>query len=620
MIARNHEAMKEIDDVFFNLLEPVRKESVCDWVENNIELPSGAITGKVRLRQTPYAREILERYADKATRHLVLVFPTQSGKSSILTYGMLYRIARDPEDALWVMGNTDQVRGFTKERFLPAVQLCRPVMDLVPRTPKGVPDKRLWGNVAQQYRSMWLNFVGAGSPTNLSSRPRGFLVMDEVDKFSEELRFDSGSLQLAEERQKSFHFPLSVKASSPTFEDRMIWVEYKKTDMRQYWVPCPRCGDDILFKFKVKSEVHGDCGLRWWHDNEDEAKTDGIWDMKKVRANAFYKCQRCGGMIHDFEREDMLQEGKWQPQNDRAETGRYGYHLNSMYSILSRETSLGSIAAKFLIAQGIRTELLNFINGWLGEPWKEEYQYELKEVQFKVFTPQSIPEEAVALMAVDVQQKGFWVLVRKFAPPTSARPHGESWLLYAGFVDTEEELLEIQTEYGVHGEHVTADMAHRPNQVARMIIKNHWTGVWGSDTQKFSHPDPNNPNRKVQRVFSVTQFRDPMLGTRWAGRSLQLCPYVLFSKHDTNDMVQALRYAEPAIWHATVNVDTRYTRHINSRVKQKQQNLRTGRIEWVWHEIHQDNHLLDCECHVTIKAMTLGLLSMPNETEELNVR
>src|SRR5580658_2396663 len=126
----NSKNNEEIRQSSMELYRSSAHGSVCDWVEQNVELPTGAITGKIQLKYIPYAREILERYGDKSTRHLVMAFATQLGKTSILSCGMLYRIAKDPEDALWIMGNADQARSFNKERFMPFVQLCKPVLDL----------------------------------------------------------------------------------------------------------------------------------------------------------------------------------------------------------------------------------------------------------------------------------------------------------------------------------------------------------------------------------------------------------------------------------------------------------------------------------------------------------
>lgn len=615
----NPDGFYEAADSAANLWSEVRKESVCDWVEENVELPTGQITGKVQLSYIPYAREILERYGNKDTRHLVMVFPTQAAKTTILSAGMLYRISRDPEDAMWVFGNADQANSFSKERWHPFVQMCQPVWDLTPRTSKGTINKHLFGFTNQHFLSMVLNFVGAGSTTNLASRPRGLIQMDECDKYYDELKFDAGTIQLAEERQKTFNFPLSVKASSPTLATRMIWTEYQKTDQRRYWIPCPRCGKKIVFKLKILHPKFGECGLRWWHEHPDEAKTDGSWDMKKVKANAFYRPDCCGKMIHSFERQDMLEEGEWKPDNPRAESGRFGYHLNSLYSILSPQTSFAQIAVQFLTAKGLRSELQNFINGWMAEPWDESQAYEHKDIKLEVFSNRDIPkDDSVPLMSIDIQENGMWVLVRRFARPSKERPYGESWLLFADWVQTEAECDEIQEKYGVLGENVTADMAHRPNQVGKMIIEHDWRGIWGSpNTKKFIHPGPN--NTKIERPYSVVKFRDPMLGTAWENRTFERARYVNFSKDAALDLVSSLRYAEPTIWHITVNVSNQYSRHLNSRVKRLQKNQRTGHAEWTWRELHQQNHLADCESHVAIRAMQLGLIVPPPESEEQNV-
>lgn len=617
MGAVNPAGYEEVRHQLLSPLLPETEESVCDWVEENVYIPTGEITGRMQLRMIPYGREILERYADKTTRHLVECFATQSAKTTILICGMLYKVARDAKDAAWVMGNADQAKEFNKERFMPFVNACEPVYDLVPRTSKGAVNKHLWGFKNQHYRSMVLNFIGAGSAINLASRPRGFVVLDECDKYYSEIKFDAGTIPLIEERMKTFNFPLCVKASSPTTAQRMIWQEFLKTDQRRYWVPCPRCGESILLKMRIDSEKHGQCGLRWWHENEEEAMTDGVWDYEKVRALAFYKCPCCGGMIHNFEREDMLQEGVWKPENLRAERGRYGYHLNSIYSILGNETSLGNIAIKFLMAKGDRSNLQNFINGWLAEPWDISQIYEQKEVNLEVYKPLEIPTEATALMAIDCQVGHYWVLIRKFAPPTKEFPYGQSWLLFADRVDTEEEIVELQKLYGVEGQNVTADMAKKPNQVGRMILAHDWRGIWGSNTKHFFHPGPG--GTRVQRPFSVVQFRDPMLGTAWEARTLKRVMYVLFSKEAALDMVSSLRFTKPTIWHITANCSPRYGRQLNSMVKRQQTSKRTGRLELMWISLYAEDHLLDCECHTTIRAMQLGLMALPPESEEQNV-
>lgn len=122
-------------------------------------------------------------------------------------------------------------------------------------------------------------------------------------------------------------YPLRVKTSTPT-------REFKLGDQRYYNVPCPHCGELIVFKFSLHSERYGDCGIRWWRVSEDESKTGGEWDMEKVRQNTFYKAQCCGGEIFDRHKPAMLRAGRWIPTNLNAEPGRRSYHLNSPYALL----------------------------------------------------------------------------------------------------------------------------------------------------------------------------------------------------------------------------------------------------------------------------------------------
>lgn len=608
------EAVTRLREFFFEVLKPKEDEPVDEWVEKNVDIPTGAITGMASLKLTPYAREILNRMGSKTTRHIVMVFGTQAAKTSIMIWGMLYRLCRDAQDAMWVLPTGDLAKSFSKSRWQKYVRSCKSAIQQVPRTSKGDIDKSLFGFVEQHFFSMVLNFVGSNSPANLSSRPVGMLWMDETDKYGDEVKFEAAALKLAEERTKTYPFPLVVKSSTPTTEDRIIWQEFLKTDQNYYWVTCPRKGCQIRFKFTAKSEEHGDCGVRWWRETEEEVMKDGEWDMGKVKMNAFYKCQCCGGEIYDFERGPMLDVGKWIASNPNAEPGRHGYHLNSLYSILSEKTSLGSIAVEYLNSYRNRRDLQNFVNSWLAEPWDESRGFIQNDIITEDIT--DIPRGTISIMAVDVQQGHYWVLVRRFEAPTKEFLFGRSWLVYANKVQTEEELVDIQKEYQVKGENVTCDIARRPNQVARMIIEHDWRGILGTDTKEFEHPGPN--STKIKRAYSRVQYRDPYLGTAWENRRLERAIFVKFSKPAILDIVAAMRYQQPQIWHVTLNVHEKYQEHMNSRVKTQQINKRTGRAEWFWRELHQRNHLSDCENHVTVRALQLGLLSMPNESDAQN--
>lgn len=593
------------------LLEPPKKESVVGWCEKNVTVPTGAIRGRLSLRMTPYGREILERFGDRRTKHLIMCFGAQAAKTTLIVLGMLYRLARDPQDTMWVLPNRELAKSFSKARWMKFVEECKPALNLVRRTARGEVDRHLHSFMEQHFTTMFLKFVGSNSPANLSSFPCGAIVMDETDKYGEQSKYEAAALELAEERVKTFPFPLIVKASTPTVEGRMIWTEFLKTDQRYYWVRCPRCSQRILLRFTAKSEKHGDCGVRWWRESKDESKTDGEWDMRKIAANAYYRCQECGGEVKDYERPSMIESGEWRAHNPLAEEGRYGYHLSSLYSILSQKTSISAIAVQWILSKGLLSARQNFINSWLAETWDSDRAYDYKDLQFEHYSPKDVPKESTVIMFADVQENHFWVVVRRFIRPSEAKPNGESWLLFADRIETETEIVKLQEEHKVEGENVLLDMAHRPNQTGRMIIQHNWRGMWGTDTKTFYHGQPN--GTRTERIYSTVQFRDPHLGTAWENRTIDRARYLKYSKSAALDLVTSLRFSDPPIWHINANVSDRYSRHLNSKMKIMMQNKRTGRYEPLWKDLHQEDHLLDAECGVAIRAVQEGLISMPTE-------
>ena len=603
--------LEEYADYISHLLSPPPSENVVEWAEENVYVATGPKQGRFGTKEIPYSPEIINRFGEKDCKGVVLCIGAQSAKTTILMVGMLYRIARDPRDALWVTANTDLAKGFSKERWIPWVRKCGPVYDIVPKSAKGGEDKYRFGFLNQQYATMLLNFVGSNSPANLASRPVGILILDETDKYAAETKYEAAALDLVEERVKAYDFAFIAKASTPTVEGRVIWPEFLKTDQRYYFVPCPRCGEMIRLRFKVQTENHGDCGLRWWRESADESKTNGEWDMAKVAMNTFYKCQECGGEIYDHERPDMLEQGEWRATNPNAPKGVYGYHLSSLYSILSDATSLPSIAVKWLQASKSIQGRQNFINSWLAETWDMGKSVDESIIVHDDYSARDIRQSSVPIMWIDMQENHFWVVIRRFAPPSEEKPFGESWLLVADRIEQEEQLVELQKEYQVEGENVAMDMRHNPNAAGKIIVKNGWRGMMGVDSPKvFRHQVD---NRWVERIYSEVFLRDPHMGTAWQNRTFERARYIKFNKSSGLDALASLRHFQPTIWHTHPNVHEKYQRHLNAFIKRQTINPRNNRTEIAWVALHSDDHLADCEVGCVVRAVMLGLVVLPGE-------
>jgi DNA-directed RNA polymerase subunit RPC12/RpoP len=403
---------------------------------------------------------------------------------------------------------------------------------------------------------------------------------------------EAGALQNAEERTKSFPYPLRVKTSTPTTSHGEIWKEFKLGDQRYFFVPCPHCATKIRLMWEQ---------VKWWTDSENESKTDGTWDDEKVRRNTHYICQECGGKILDSQKTVMLRGGEWRATADRGLVGRRGYHLNSLYAPL-KEAQWGLLAVKWLQSKGSISRRQAFINSTLAEPWDSEKAVDDDPINLRAYAPADLPGDRIPVMTVDVQENHFWVVVRDWGNPKAADGQ-ETWLRFADRVETSEEVEKLANDYHLDPRRVGVDMAHRPNMVSALLEKNDWRGLWGSSKDGFIH----NLGRgfSVTKEYSKVQHRDPHLGTIQQSESNRKAMYVYWSNDRIKDRLEVLRAG--GRWHVMADVTKVYVHQLNSEIKTTKVSA-TGKVSYFYKQVRKDNHLRDCEAMQIVMALAGGIL------------
>lgn len=590
-LQNNSASSAAVETAMWEVLSQPEDMPVWQWLEKHVVLTERetATPGSFKTDTRPYVREPLEGFRDKSVTDLVLCFGTQTAKTMTIMGGTAWKLCNDPMNLLWVMPNLDLARTFSTNRWRPFLEDCPPLRAQKPN------DRHLYTTCGQTFSRATLKFVGSNSPANLASHPAGFIVMDETDKFKLRTAREAGALQNAEERSKSFHYPLRVKTSTPTTTDGVIWGEFLKGDQRYFHVPCPICQNMIRLNWKQ---------IRWWDKDESESKTaSGDWDLEKVIRNAFYRCQECDQKIYNHEKEAMLLKGDWKATNPNPLRGFRSYHLNSLYAPL-KECHWGLLAAKWLQTKGSMTLRQNFINSTLAEPFDDERAVDDEPIPTTIYTTESLPEKRIPIMTIDVQEGHFWSVIRSWGHPNG--PNGqESWLLFADRVDTPEELEKLQADYGVESQRVALDMAHRPNMVASLLVKNGWRGLWGQDRQGYPHTL--GPGLRVVREYSPVQFRDPHLGTIHQNENNARAKYRYWCTDRIKDRLAALRGLNPPRWHVHAQVTRDYVHQMNSE-KRVPKETRTGRLIYYWKAFRKANHLWDCECMQIVMALSGGVL------------
>lgn len=456
---------------------------------------------------------------------------------------------------------TDTIAKFASDkRVQPMIRSVEPLADMYDESSKLLELDFVNGN--------YMVLVGANSPSSLSSRSIKYLFFDEIDKYPAFSGKEANPIKLAEERTKTFVDKKIVRVSTPTIESGNIWQSYMDANERkQYYVPCPHCGVSQTLKFKQ---------IKWPEEHHGNADV--------IRDTAYYECEHCKHRIDDKHKMDMLRQGEWRAVNESQVrvVRSVAYHMSSLYSPW---VTFGDVAYEFVKSKDKPSELMNFINSGLAEPWKSA---KTKSTQNMEFTQSNypcgvVPDKAVLLIAsVDVQLDHFWWEVRAYAPGV------KSYLIDYGQASTWEDLEEIiinreyPSEYG------------EPRQVMKAGID---SGFRTDEVYQFCSRFPevciplkgSSNHTTMTAPYTMTSLEKGVVG------GLKL--YVLNTDY-WKDFIFA-RMVRPVNEDGTIHLykecPQEYSDHLRSEEKQEIRNVKTGAVTVQWKPLtsHPANHLLD---------------------------
>ena len=500
----------------------------------------------------------MDKFTDPLIESISLCFGAQIGKTEAELNMIGYALHQTASPVMMVYP-TDTIAKFASDkRVQPMIRSVEPLANIYDEGSKLLELDFVNGN--------YMVLVGANSPSSLSSRSIKYLFFDEIDKYPAFSGKEANPIKLAEERTKTFVDKKIVRVSTPTIESGNIWQSYMDANERkQYYVPCPHCGVSQTLKFKQ---------IKWPEEHHGNA------DM--IRDTAYYECEHCKHRIDDKHKMDMLRQGEWRTVNESQVrvVRSVAYHLSSLYSPWA---TFGDVAYEFVKSKDKPSELMNFINSWLAEPWKSS---KTKSTQNLEFTQSNypcgvVPDKAVLLIAsVDVQLDHFWWEVRAYAPGV------KSYLIDYGQASTWEDLEEIiinreyPSEYG------------EPRQVMKAGID---SGFRTDEVYQFCSRFPevciplkgSSNHTTMTAPYTMTSLEKGVVG------GLKL--YVLNTDY-WKDFIFA-RMIRPTDEVGTIHLykecPQEYSDHLRS--EQESRNVKTGAVTVQWKPLtsHPVNHLLD---------------------------
>ena len=343
---------------FFEGFQPDPLLMVSGWADARRFLSSKAASepGQWRTDRTPYLREPMDVLSphDPAER-IVMMFASQTGKTESGNNWIGYVIDYAPGPMLMVQPTEAMVKKSVRQRIDPMIADSPTLREKVGEASSRSGSNNLF---MKDFPGGMLLLTGANSAASLASMPIRYLFADEVDRWPYDVEGEGDPLGLAERRTTNFRRRKILITSTPTIKGASrIEREFKKSDQRRYFVPCPHCAHMQTLRWR---DEDGTFRLRFDRDENGNV----------IQESVLYVCESCETGIEEWHKTQMLMSGRWiatAPGDGKT----IGFHLNALYSPLGWKR-WSEIVQEFLEAKDYPELLKQWMNTVLAETWEDE--------------------------------------------------------------------------------------------------------------------------------------------------------------------------------------------------------------------------------------------------------
>jgi hypothetical protein len=576
--------------------------------------------------------------------------------------GLCYRLANDPTRTLIVKptsGGPAGASSFSKTKLQRAIKATKCLRDKIPT--KGMA--RYDFSTAQMIiNGSIVDLTGSNSVGQLAENRCDIVWQDEIDKYPTltDTSKEASPIVLADERTKSVAEARRYKQSTPTLDKTGIWEEFKKTDQRRFFVPCPHCNKKayernttakirrgtiedkglqscesnhgrntkdhsniksfigwVVFAWSKRFSVFESKGyeayIRW---DEKAKKNDGTWDYEKAVRTAHAVCPWCKGKILNSHKSAMVDHGEWVATASGI-PGYIGWHLPSMYST-ARDCDFGQMAKKFLTAKRSVEGVKGFINSDLAEPdMNQSASVDKVGAAGKII---EVTGEWLTLGTFDYQQIApyFWGVARAWNG--SDQCHGIEYC----FVNSWDDLDVFQRKHKIVPQAFGIDIGFQQPEVlqncANLKLPSRCTldealqdakpmvNGWNPIKAFGGKRQWKDTETGLYRPYRLNPNIDPYSGTELAHQvRIELLEFL---SDYFEDMMDNIRQDKTGLkWTISPEMDTEeYAKHMAGKIRKPKKN---NPRDYSWVQRRQDwpDHLHSCELMQLVLAYRLQLIS-----------
>lgn len=266
----------------------------------------GSYVGPWKNEMAPYLAEPMDACRSRSVEMVVVVGPSQFGKTEIPLSLVAHAAKVQPSDMLILQPTRELALDFADRRI--EEKLLRPspsiAAELGPARGDDLASRKTFRNGS---------IISVGYPTSgqISSRPIPIVVVDERDSMRDEIGDEGDPVTLARQRTKTFgsNACVYVSSSPKRIDYSGIIPLFDQGDRRLWFVPCPECEEYFAPGFGLDrrplnvppKDGGGFGGLHWPKGASAQQAAD----------EARLVCPHCGSLIEERHKSAMNARGAW---------------------------------------------------------------------------------------------------------------------------------------------------------------------------------------------------------------------------------------------------------------------------------------------------------------------